>query len=133
MIDLIGMFKHRIRTKTTTIDLNQAAGTYTLFTGVTQDVIAESLVINMPNHAAGGALTGITIQTDDATPQVFIGAAQGLVANLTAEAQLAWTGAIRLIAGKLIRLTIVGGAEGAAHVCGVVISYRAIASGGYVA
>jgi len=120
----------------TTIDLNQGAASYDLFTGTDQDVVVENLVIRTPNIVAGGALTNISIQTDDATPQVFITAVQGAVANLTAEAQLSWAPAdgITLIkVGKKIRLTIGGGAHGAAYVCDVIALCRAVVSGGYLA
>jgi hypothetical protein len=122
----------RLQIAATTIDLNQAAGTYDLFTGTTQDVVVEKLVIRMPNAAAGGALTSISIQTDDATPQVFISPDQGAVGNLTAENQLAYTGVILIDAGTgaKIRLTIAGGATGGAYVCDVVAEYRAVISGG---
>ncbi len=123
----------RLQIAPTTIDLNQAAGTYTLFTGTTEDVVLEELVIRMPNIVCGGALTSISIQTDDTTPQVIISAADGVVANLTAEAQLAWTGAILIKAGTLIQLTIAGGAHGAAYVCDVVAECRAVVAGGYLA
>ena len=119
----------------TTIDLNQAAATYVLFTATTQDVAVEKLVIRMPANAVGGAVTSIAIQTDDTTAQVFISAADGVVANLTAEAQLAWTGMILLDAGTsaTIGLTIAGGAAGVARVCDVVAEYRAVVNGGYLA
>ncbi|GAH82352.1 unnamed protein product, partial [marine sediment metagenome] len=120
----------------TTIDLNQGVGAKDLFTGTTQDVIVEGLVIRMPNDIAAGALTSISIHTDDATPLVFITAAEGAVANLVAEAQLSWApadGICLLVAGKKIQLTIGGGAEGAAYVCKVVAKYRAVVSGGYLA
>jgi len=125
----------RLQIKATTISLNQVAGTYDLFTGTTQDVVVEKLVIRMPNAAAGGALTSISIQTDDATPQVFISSTDGAVANLTAEAQLAWTGAVLIDAGTgaKIRLTIAGGATGVAYVCDVIAECRAVVAGGYLA
>jgi hypothetical protein len=119
-----------LKCKATTIDLNQAAATYDLFTGATQAVIVESLVLRCPDAAAGGALTSISIQTDDTTPTVLITAVQGAVVNLTAEYQLAWTGACYIATGKKIRLTIAGGATGAGYVCNVVASYRPVALGG---
>lgn len=122
-----------VQIDTTTIDLNQAAGDYTLFTGTTQNVLVEALIIRMPNDVAGGALTAISIQTDDATPITFISAANGAVANLTAEAQLASDSPIIVAVGSLIELTIVGGAEGAAYVCTVTAVYKAIVDGGYLA
>ncbi len=120
----------------TTIDLNQAAATYDLFTGTTQDVIVEKLVIRMPDIVGGGALTSISIQTDDTTPLVFITAAEGAVANLVAEAQLSWApaGGIALIkVGTKIRLTIAGGAHGIAYVCDVEVLCRAVVAGGNLA
>ncbi len=117
----------------TTIDLNQAAASYDLFTGTEQDVIVERLVITMPNIVGGGALTSISIQTDDVTPIIFISAALGVVANLTAEAQLAWTGAISVHTGAKIQLTIAGGAHGVAYVCDVEVEYRAVVAGGSLA
>jgi len=117
----------------TTIDLNQAAATYLLFTGTTQDVLLEKLVIRMPDIVCGGALTSISIHTDDTTAQVIISAADGAVANLTAEAQLFWTGAILIKAGALIQLTIAGGPHGVAYVCDVEAECRAVVGGGYLA
>ena len=120
----------------TTEDLNQVIGTYDLFTGTTQDVLLESLLIRMPNLVAGGALTSISIQTDDATPQVLLSAADGIVANLTAEAQLAWqnfNAPVLIKAGTKVQLIIAGGAHGVAYVCDVVAKVRAVTSGGYLA
>ena len=122
----------RMQIKGTTIDLNQAAGTYDLLTGMDAYVVLLSLVIRMTNGAVGGAVTGITIQTDDNTPQVIIPAAQGVVANLTDEAQLSWAGEVLIAIGTKIRLTIVGGAAGVAKVCQVVAMYRAESAGGYL-
>ncbi len=120
----------RVQIATTTIDLNQAAATYTLFTGTTQNVTVEYLIIQMPNIIAGGALTSISIQTNDATPQVFISSQQGAVANLTAEAQLSKEAPIKISTGKLIQLTIAGGAHGVAYSCSVTVLYRSIVAGG---
>lgn len=119
--------------KSATISLNQAAGSYTLFTGTTQVVDLEKLVIQMPVGAAGGALTSISIQTNDATPQPLITTIQGAVANLTSENQLTWTGICRIGVGKLIQLTIAGGAHGGAYTCLVDAQYRTVVSGGYLA
>lgn len=123
----------RAQIATTTISLNQAAETYTLFTGTTQAVMIEKLIIQMPNEPAGGALTSISIQTNDATPQTFITSQQGAVANLTAEAQLSNTSPIKISTGKRIQLTIAGGAHGSAYVCNVTVLYRAIVAGGTLA
>jgi hypothetical protein len=99
------------------IDLNQAADDYDLFTARDEPVYLENLVISCPDAAAAGALTSISIQTDHTTPQVIISAAAGIVGNLTAQAQLAWIGNIRIEPGKKIQLTIAGGATGVAYSC----------------
>jgi len=119
----------------TTVSLNQAAGNYILWTGTNQDVVVEKIAFRMPNvDISGGALTKISIQTDDFTPQVLITDVQGVLANLTKEAQV-FTSEVAVIikVGKLIRLTIVGGAAGVACVCDVVIEYRAKITGGMLA
>jgi hypothetical protein len=120
-----------------TIDLNQAAASYDLFTGTTQVVELEDLTIRISDTTVVGTpVTKISIQTDDTTPQVLINDTDGDVANLTAQAQLAWdsNGVMCYIAvGKKIQLTISGAAAGAARVCTVIAKYRAVVSGGSLA
>ena len=123
----------RAQIKSTTESLNQAAGSYDLMTGTTQAVILESLTVKMPTGAAGGALTSISIQTDDATPGVIIDATDGVVANLTSEAGISWTGALLINTGTKIQLTIAGGAHGSAYICTVIAKYRAVVTGGNLA
>lgn len=127
----------RARLSPTTIDLNQAANTYDLFTGTTQAVILDFLVLTVPNGGVAGAVTSISVQTNDATPQIIIDAASGAVVNLTTENQLGWSATtsnpIYIAVGKKIQLTIAGGAAGVAKVCNVVAVYRSIVSGGYLA
>ena len=130
LLQLLKGIKESNALASTTIDLNQAAASYDLFTGTDQDVQVDSLIIRTPNIVAGGALTSISIQTDDATPQVFVSSAAGAVANLTAEAQLASNSPIMIKTGTKIQLTIAGGAHGVAYVCDVVVNYKAIVQGG---
>lgn len=127
--------KSTAQIKATTIDLQQAAGDKDLVTGVAQDVIVESLVLRCPIDCSDdlGAFTGISIQTDDTTAQEFITQANGGKAVLTAQSQLAWTGAILLKVGKKIQLTIYGDPADEATDCDIVIKYRAVAGGGYLA
>ncbi|GAJ01932.1 unnamed protein product, partial [marine sediment metagenome] len=113
----------------TTIDLDQGVGTYDLFTGTAQVVILESLNIKLPTGAPGGTVTGITIQTDDVTPEVIIDAAAGALANLTSEADLGWTGTLYITVGTKIQLTIVTGPAGAEYICNVTAKCRAVVSG----
>ena len=125
----------RLQIAATTIDLQQAAGNYDLFTGNSQDVVVERLLIRLPNVDVSDDvnITSISIQTNDTTAQVFISAADGAKVNLTAEAQLGYTGVIMIKVGKKIQLTIAGGAADEATVCDVICEYRAVVSGGYLA
>lgn len=125
----------KLQVTSTTINLNQAASTYTLFTGTTQSVVLESLTFALPavNVSDDATITSISIQTNHATAQTFISSADGAKANLTSEAQIAWTGSILLPATKTIGLTIAGGAADADTTCTVVATYRAVTSGGYLA
>jgi len=126
----IGAVADSLQSAATTIDLNQAAASYPLFTGTTHDVVLEKLAIRIPVDVTGGACTSISIETDDTTAQVFISAATGDRANLTAEAQLAWTGATIIKVGTVIQLTIAGAATGIACDCDVIAECRAVVAGG---
>lgn len=122
--------------KSTTIDLHQAAGAKDLFTGTTQDVLIKSLTFRLPDIDVSddAAITGISIQTDDTTPQVFINLVVGAKAYLTAEAQLSWTGSSLLKSGNKVQLTIIGGtATAEPTTCDVVCEFEAVVSGGYLA
>ncbi len=122
-----------LRIATTTEDLNQAASTYDLLTGTTQPVMLKSLSVKMPTGAAGGALTSISVQTDDATPGVIISSTIGAVANLTSEAELSWSGEMRIDVGTKIQLTIAGGAHGSEYITKIAATYQAIVAGGTLA
>jgi hypothetical protein len=123
-----------VQIATTTEDLNQAASTYDLLTGTTQPVLLETLSFKMPTvDISGGALTYITIQTDDVTPQVVFNSTDGALANLTSEAELSWTGVIRVNVGTKLQLTIAGGAAGTACSATVTAGYKAITAGGTLA
>jgi len=116
-----------------TIDLEQAAGSYTIFIGTIHDILVEKLVIRIPNVNVSddASLTSISIQTNDSEPQIFISSAAGAVANLTAEAQLASdNNGIILKVGSKIDLTIAGGAADEETVCDVAIIYRSLTTGG---
>ena len=117
----------------TTEDLNPAASTYDLFTGTTQPVILKALTIKMPTGAAGGALTSISIQTDDATPGVIISSTLGAVANLTSEADIGWSGEMRIDVGTKIQLTIAGGAHGSEYITKIAATYESTVAGGTLA
>lgn len=134
-IDAVNRVAGKMQVKAATVDLAQVAGAYDLFTGTTQDVVVEKLSFRLPNVnvADDATITSISIQSNDATPQVLVSSALGVKANLTAEAQISWTGSGLLKAGKKIQLTIAGGAADAATVCDVVAEFRAVTGGGYLA
>jgi len=118
------------------IDLdNTAIGTYNTLIGTTQNVIIESLIFRCTRDLSGDAgFTGISLQTDDTTNQVFVSQADGVKANLTADSQLAWTGAILLKVGQYIDFSVYGGAvANLESLCDIVVTYRAVVSGGHLA
>lgn len=125
----------RQQTSKTTIDLNQAAGSYDLFTGTTADVILTGFSIRLPNVDVSddASLTSISIQTDDATVTTLLSSADGAVANLTAESQHSYSGIVYIDAGTKIQLTIAGGASDATTTCQVGAIYTALNDGGYLA
>lgn len=131
----LGTGKASAQVSATTIDLNQVAASYDLFTGTTQAFILESLVIRLPNVDVSddANITSISIQTDDVTATVLINTTEGAKANLTAEAQLAWIGMAYITVDTKIQLTIAGGAADAATVCNVVATGRAVVDGGTLA
>lgn len=113
-----------------TIDLNQAAGDYTVFTGTTQNVELRSLRVKLPAAAAGGAVTSIAILIDDDTEQEII--STKLVAVMTSEAEWSFTGSSTVKVGSHIVLRLGGGAHGAEYLVSIKAAYSADVSGGYL-
>lgn len=131
-----GTYVGNLQLKATTIDLHDFAGNYTLYTGATQSVWLTALAIALPNIDVSddAAITGISIQTNQATPQILISSVQGAKAYLTAQAQLGWRGRKLIRVGDLIQLTIIGGTATAdPTTCDVVAEYRAVVAGGTLA
>ena len=122
--------------KVATCDLHDAGGypkTLDLATCATQAVIIDSIVfsprVNISDDA--GAFTGISIQDNDTTVHTFISQANGIKANLTQYAQIAYTGAIKVRVGNKIQCTIYGAsAEADPTTCDVEITYHAAVDGG---
>jgi hypothetical protein len=111
--------------KVTTIDLNQAAGDYDLWTIGSDDIEVLEMGFITHNDLSGEAtFTGITIQSTDASPVEFIGATAGAKANLTAGAHIMYDGAATVGNTKKIELTITGGATAAEQVCEVFMACR---------
>jgi len=121
-----------VRTATTTEDLSQAAAAYTLFTGTTADVILESITFRNAtvDCSDDATFTGISIHTDDVTNTVFISQADGVKANLTSEAEIAWTGSAIIKTGTIIQATIYGAAADAATVADFFVTYRPVGATG---
>jgi hypothetical protein len=117
-------------------DLNAVggAGTFDLVVGTAQDVQIDAVVVRNPVNVTAGATTSFSIQTNDATPQIFVLNTIAVKAALTAGAQFAWSGAGCILkVGQKIQITVNGAASGIADVLDIDISYHAVVSGGYVA
>ena len=132
---LTALSAQRIKLSATTEDLNQAAGSYTLFTGTTLDVILLGITLRNASVDCSddaGGFTGISIQTDDATPAVFLSQANGVKANITSEATISWDGGsagIYIKVGTIITLTIYGAAADATCAPDIVAVYRSTGDG----
>ena len=113
------------RFQTTTIDLDQVAASYDLFTVGLSDVEILHLTIIIPaDLTAEAGLTSISIQSTDVAPVVFISSTAGAVANLTKNKYLQYNDGAKVVSGKKIQLTIAGGATAASQVCSVFVAYR---------
>ena len=87
----------------------------------------------MTAGALAAPFTTLSVQTDDATPQVIFSIVDGAVANLTNENQIFWQGDTLIKVGTLIQLTIAVAFGGAAQVEDVVAECVACADGGTLA
>jgi hypothetical protein len=117
-----------------TIDLQQAAGPYTLFTATGGSVYVEYFTLTLPNVNVSDDvnITSIKVETDTTTVLSLITAAAGAKANLTALKAFTYATPFALPVGKKIILTIAGGASDAATVCITSCRYRAINPAGYL-
>ena len=122
-----------MQVKATTFELNQAAASYDLATGTTQDVEIASVTVRNLTNMTGGGCTSFSVQTNDTTAQTFISNTSAVKASLAVGAQFSWVGSCILKATKKIQITINGAASGGTDVMDVVITYRAITTGGYLA
>ena len=111
--------------KTTTINLNQVASDYDLFTAGSYDIEVLHLTIIIPaDLTEEAALTSISIQSTDDIPVTFISSTTGAVANLTANKYLQYDGNDKVATSKKIQLTIAGGATADDQICTVFVAYR---------
>ena len=123
-------------TASTTEDLQQAASTYDLFTATGGNVLVEKVTFTLPNVNCAddvGAITSISVVTDEGVPRILVTTTQGAKANLTANASFSYSTPFTLPVGKKIRLTIAGGASDAPTVCTCTGKYASIVPGGYLA
>jgi len=120
----------------TTIDLQQAAATYDLYTATTGTVYVQSFMLTMPSSpdvTDDATITSISIQTDTTTVIELLSAANGAKANLIADTEFAYTTPFYLPVGNKIQLTIAGGAADASTVCDVTARYIPVPSASYLA
>jgi hypothetical protein len=120
----------------TTVDLQQAAGDYTLYTATSGAVFVTGFTLTLPNVNVSNDvnITSISVQSDMTVPNVVISAAAGAKANLTALKAFTYTGApFTLTVGKLIQLTIAGGAADAPTLCTVTARCIPITPSAYLA
>ena len=120
---------------TTTEDLNVCPATLDLFTGTTQDFMLTGFSFKMPNVDMSDdcGVTSISVVTDDVTAQTIISVADGDVANLTAEAEISWTGRIKITVGTKIQLILAGASAAATTVVLITADGYAIVAGGNLA
>ena len=120
----------------TTIDLNQAAAAYDLYTATTSTVYVERFSLTMPSSpdvTDDATITSIAIATDTTTVIELLTAAAGAKANLIANTVFSYTTPFALPVGNKIQLTIGGGAADAGTVCTVSVRYQAVSAGAYLA
>ena len=122
-------------TQATTIDLQQVAGDYTLYTATTGFVYVERFTLTLPavNCADDAAITSIHVDTDTVPAVMLISTTQGAKAQLTASKSFVFATPFILDTGKVIQLTIAGGASDAPTVCTVSCRYTPVVAGAYLA
>ena len=110
------------------------AGSDTLFTVNAQDIIVEAIIVKMTSvDLTDDDWSGLSVEDNyGTTPHVFIDATAGAKANLTINAQLAWTGAVLLDVGQVIQATAIDDDANEDALIMVYIMYRAVADGGFV-
>lgn len=98
----------RTQVSVKTMDLSQAAGTYDLAAvNANGGVIVESIEFYVTE--TGATFTDVAAQTDDTTPEEFLSAAEGAVANITAGKVLKkFAGDTYIHTSKKIQYTITG-------------------------
>ena len=115
----------------TTVDLNQSAGDYDLFTAGDYDVQLLEFGLIIPADLTGdaaGFLTSISVHSTDTSSVEIISATTGAKANLSENEHFIYNGADTVAATKKIQLTITGGATTAEQICSVWLKYQEVFS-----
>jgi len=119
--------------------LGDGAGSDILLTATGQAVVIKGVIVVMaatPN-LTDDPWSGISVEDDYATtPHAFIDAAAGVKANLAANAQLAWSAegtGVYLAVGRSIQATAIDDDADEDASITVIVLYRAVVSGGYLA
>lgn len=108
------------------------AGVTTVATVTDQPCVIESVVLHA-DAAQTGDLTTAAVEGGASQVVEFIGTGDATQGNLdAADKQVAWTGAVRLAAGKAVTVDLQGSGATAVDLT-VTITYRAAADGGYLA
>ena len=120
-----------VQIKSVTVTSAANAGDVTLATVTTQACEIESVVVQS-NGATTADLTNVAVYGGAGKVVTFIGAAQGVRANIdAADKQVATLGPVALAATKTVVMTLTGAGVTAVDLT-VIIAYRALADGGYL-
>lgn len=114
------------------ISLAQAAAAYDVMTATAQSLFIDAVIVHVPdNLSAVPTFTGISVQTDDASPIVIFSATEGAKANLIGNFYHIFRGPSVTAATKKIQLTIGGATAGTGKVADITVLWRPLVAGGY--
>jgi len=115
------------------ISLNQAANTYDVMTATAQALFIDAVIVSVPdNLSAVATFTGISVQTDDASPIVLLAAGSALKAALTGNFYSVYRGPSVTAATKKVQLTIGGATAGSGKIADITVFWRPLVAGGYM-
>jgi hypothetical protein len=119
------------RSLVATINLNQTNATYTLATATGDVVIDPRQCSWYVDVAAAAPLTSVSIVTNSTTVNTLLTVAEGVVANLVAQATLSPANVKPFIlrSGKLLQYIIAGGVGGTGSQITVEIMYKPLGAG----
>ena len=115
------------------ISLNQAAAVYDVMTATAQALFIDAVIVFVPdNLSAVATFTGISVQTDDASPIVLLSNVAGAKALLTGNFYSVYRGPSVTTATKKVQLTIIGATAGAGKIADITVMWRPLVAGGYM-